>query len=67
MKDDIQSKLEFYKTAWSNTYQSFVEIVKVRKDDSGEPIITARVPPSDDNLPDEFVEFRICELSQFCL
>lgn len=59
---EIKSKLKFYKTAWSDTYNSYIEIVKLREDDRGEPIIHGRVPGRDSH-----VLFRICELSQFCL
>jgi hypothetical protein len=51
-----------YKTAWSDTYNSYVEIIHVHKDDSGEPIITCRVPGKS-----EQVLFRVCELSEWCL
>lgn len=55
-------KLRMYKTAYSKTYESFVGIIKVHNDLSGEPIITARIPGKED-----YVLFRVCELEQFCL
>lgn len=55
-------KLKLYKTAYSKTYESFVEIIKIHHDDMGEPIITARIPEVKD-----YVLFRVCELEKFCL
>jgi len=62
MSDPSFAKLQLYKTAWSNTYNSYVEILRVHKDDSGEPIITCRIL-----LSDKQVLFRVCELSEWCL
>lgn len=57
-----QAKLAMYKTAYSPTYESFIEIVKVRYDDMGEAIIHGRIPGREDH-----VLFRVCELEKFCL
>ena len=55
-------KLNLYKTAYSPTYESFVEIIKIHQDISGEPIISARIPGRENH-----VLFRVCELEKFCL
>ena len=61
-KEYIKSNLKNYKTAWSETYQTHVNLISFRLDDVGEPIISAMVPESDN-----IVLFRICELIQFSL
>lgn len=57
-----REKLNLYKTAYSKTYESYVEIISVRDDELGEPIITARIPGREN-----YVLFRVCELDKFCL
>lgn len=57
-----QAKLEMYRTAYSPTYESFIEIMKIHYDVSGEAIISGRIPGRED-----YVLFRVCELEKFCL
>lgn len=66
LKYTSRTKLALYKTAWSPTYQSYIEIIKVRYDDNDEPIIDGRIP-ANVNEPERFVMFRVCELREFCL
>ena len=60
---DFIAKLKYYKTAWSKMYESYVQILGFHFDDVGDPIIKARVPGE----KSEYVLFRSCELSEFCL
>lgn len=55
-------RLRMYKTAFSKTYGTYIEICRVYPDALGQPIIVGRVSCSDDEIL-----FRECELSDFCL
>ena len=54
----IKNNLDRYKSAWSPTYEKFVEIISHRFDEDGEPIITAKVEGKE-------ILFRIEELDKF--
>jgi len=55
-------KLRLMKTAYSPLYEAYVQIIKVRVDDNGVPIIDARV-----SCTDKVVIFREQELTEWCL
>ena len=58
----MENKLEKYSTAYSPLYKQFVEIIKVRIDADGQPIIHARLAHSN-----KTVLFRETELTRYCL
>ena len=64
---DIKTNLSLYRSAWSKTYQSFVEILSFRFDDLGEPVIRASVPGQPSQFSDGATLFRVCELNKFSL
>lgn len=60
MGDPTAESLSIYKSAYSDVYGCRVEIVKIRTDDSGRPILDCKVPDCE-NL----VLFRVDELTLY--
>lgn len=59
---DFLKKLPLYKTAWSPTYRTYVALLGVTHDRSGEPILIGQLACTTNNYL-----FRVEELADFCL
>jgi|TARA_Y100000310_G_scaffold243112_3_gene247527 hypothetical protein len=55
-------EISLYRTAYSPFDKCFVQIVKVRFDEDGEPIIDAILADGDTEMM-----FRVFELTKYCL
>ena len=61
---EFEKILPLYKTAWSELYQAYVALRKIRKDSNGEYIIEATTS-LDEGSP--VILFRTHELTKYCL
>ena len=60
---DFKEKLPLYKTAWTDTYNCYMELISTHHDELGNIIIVGRRA----NHPNDRILFRPHELTKYCL